>query len=104
MQEQERIANEEAEKRLKAALTAKREPGATASRVASPAMGNPPTPESSDPKPSSTDEVESSMDVDSAVIPPPPPQKDDVRLIVYLFPSTHEFLPGHLASRACGLV
>jgi hypothetical protein len=38
MQEQERIANEEAEKRLKAALTAKREP--TASRVASPSLGN----------------------------------------------------------------
>jgi hypothetical protein len=36
MQEQERIANEEAEKRLKAALTAKREPGASTSRVATP--------------------------------------------------------------------
>jgi THO complex subunit 2 len=30
MQEQERLANEEAEKRLKAALTAKREPGTSA--------------------------------------------------------------------------
>jgi THO complex subunit 2 len=39
MQEQERVANEEAEKRLKAALTAKREPP-TASRVASPSIGN----------------------------------------------------------------
>lgn len=39
MQEQERVANEEAEKRLKAALTAKREPSTTASRVASPALG-----------------------------------------------------------------
>ncbi|CDO68724.1 hypothetical protein BN946_scf184652.g51 [Trametes cinnabarina] len=38
-QEKERIANEEAEKRLKAALTAKREPNATASRVASPNPG-----------------------------------------------------------------
>lgn len=93
MQEQERIANEEAEKRLKAALTAKREPGATASRVASPAVGNPATPESSDPKPSSADEVESSMDVDSAVIPPPP-QKDDVRLIVNFLSSPHEFFQG----------
>jgi THO complex subunit 2 len=36
MQEQERIANEEAEKRLKAALTAKREPS-SAPRLASPA-------------------------------------------------------------------
>jgi THO complex subunit 2 len=39
MQEQERVANEEAEKRLKAALTAKREPTIT-SRVASPSIGN----------------------------------------------------------------
>jgi THO complex subunit 2 len=38
MQERERVANEEAEKRLKAALTAKREP-VIASRVASPAVG-----------------------------------------------------------------
>lgn len=86
MQEQERIANEEAEKRLKAALTAKREPGATASRVASPAMGagNPATPESTDPKPSSVDEVEPSMDIDSAAMPPPP-QKDEVRCLNCLF-------------------
>ena len=90
MQEQERIANEEAEKRLKAALTAKREPGVTASRVASPAMGNPATPESTDPKPSSTDEVESSMDVDP-VIPPPPLQKDEVRSITILRPPLTNF-------------
>jgi THO complex subunit 2 len=38
MQEQERVANEEAEKRLKAALTAKREP-ANVSRMASPSVG-----------------------------------------------------------------
>ncbi|GLB33487.1 putative THO complex subunit 2 N-terminus [Lyophyllum shimeji] len=43
MQEQERIANEEAEKRLKAALTAKREP--IVSRVASPSFGTPSAPE-----------------------------------------------------------
>ena len=81
MQEQERIANEEAEKRLKATLTAKREPGATASRVASPAVGNSATSESADPKPSSIDEVESSMDVDLA----PPPPKDDVCSLNYPF-------------------
>lgn len=40
MAEQERIAGEEAEKRLKAALTAKREP-ASASRIASPHLGTP---------------------------------------------------------------
>ncbi|TBU49613.1 transcription factor/nuclear export subunit protein 2-domain-containing protein [Dichomitus squalens] len=40
LQEKERVASEEAEKRLKAALlTAKREPNATASRVASPHPG-----------------------------------------------------------------
>lgn len=38
MQEQERIANEEAEKRLRAALTAKK-PLNSASRVASPGIG-----------------------------------------------------------------
>lgn len=38
MQEKERLASEEAEKRLKAALTAKREPN-NASRVASPSIG-----------------------------------------------------------------
>jgi hypothetical protein len=97
MQEQERIANEEAEKRLKAALTAKREPGVTASRVASPAVGNPATPESSDPKPLSADEVESSMDVDSAVIPPPPPH--DVRFIIYSF-----VLPSWISSRVSGFL
>jgi THO complex subunit 2 len=35
MQEQERVANEEAERRLKAALTAKREPASNISRAAS---------------------------------------------------------------------
>lgn len=39
MQEQERVANEEAEKRLKAALTAKREPSNVTSRVSSPSIG-----------------------------------------------------------------
>ncbi|KAI0375719.1 hypothetical protein BV20DRAFT_1059341 [Pilatotrama ljubarskyi] len=39
LQEKERVASEEAEKRLKAALTAKREPNTTASRVASPNPG-----------------------------------------------------------------
>ncbi|KAG6833844.1 hypothetical protein H0H87_011778 [Tephrocybe sp. NHM501043] len=43
MQEQERLANEEAEKRLKAALTAKREP--VTSRVASPSLGTPNAPD-----------------------------------------------------------
>ena len=36
LQEKERVASEEAERRLKAALTAKREPNTSVSRVASP--------------------------------------------------------------------
>ncbi|RDX55708.1 hypothetical protein OH76DRAFT_1461168 [Lentinus brumalis] len=44
MQEKERVASEEAEKRLKAALTAKREPNVSASRVASPNPGADSTP------------------------------------------------------------
>ena len=38
-EEQERVANEEAEKRLKAALAAKRDPSIVNSRIASPAVG-----------------------------------------------------------------
>lgn len=40
MQEKERIASEEAEKRLKAALREKREPNVSTSRIASPAIGD----------------------------------------------------------------
>lgn len=81
MQEQERLAGEEAEKRLKAALTAKREPGVTASRLASPAGGNPSTLESSDPKPASTEESETPMEID--LTNTTPTQKDDV-ILFYL--------------------
>jgi THO complex subunit 2 len=38
--EKERLASEEAEKRLKAALTAKRDPATTTSRIGSPAVGD----------------------------------------------------------------
>lgn len=64
MQEQERLANEEVEKRLKATLTAKREPGASASRVASPVVGTPTASETPELKPSN-DESETTMEVDS---------------------------------------
>jgi THO complex subunit 2 len=59
MQEQERVASEEAEKRLKAALTAKREPSASASRVASPtqAVAGTAPEQPSDSKPSDIDPV-----------------------------------------------
>jgi len=76
MQEQERLAGEEAEKRLKAALTAKREPGITSSRLASPLGGNPSSLESSDPKPASPEESETPMEID--VTNTTPTQKDDV--------------------------
>jgi len=64
-EEQERVANEEAEKRLKAALAAKRDPSITNSRIASPVVGDASsseTPPVVDSKPS-TQEVKPSEDV-----------------------------------------
>lgn len=58
MQEKERIASEEAEKRLKAALTAKREP-VTTSRTGSPAVadGAASTDQSTESKAASSEDV-----------------------------------------------
>lgn len=53
-EEQERNEAEEAEKRLKAALTAKREPSAS-SRIASPSLGVSSTPEATEKKPAITE-------------------------------------------------
>lgn len=75
MLEQERIANEEAEKRLKAALTAKREPNTAASRTASPAVGTSGSPDV-EPKTSTGTETEMPMDVDGLTAAPSP--KDEV--------------------------
>jgi THO complex subunit 2 len=64
-EEQERVANEEAERRLKAALAAKRDPSIAHSRIASPVVGDTSsseTPATVDSK-SSTQEVKSSEDV-----------------------------------------
>ena len=65
-EEQERLASEEAEKRLKAALAAKRDPSIAAqSRIASPVVGDTgssDTPAAADSKPS-TQEVKPSEDV-----------------------------------------
>lgn len=64
-EEQERVANEEAEKRLKAALAAKRDPSIAHSRIASPVVGDTSsseTPATVDSKPS-TQEVKPSEDV-----------------------------------------
>ena len=97
MQEQERLAGEEAEKRLKAALTAKREPGTTASRVASPAGGNFSTPESSDLKPPTTEESETLMEVD--LTNPTSSQKDNViPFFPLLFLHFSAYLLGSLGS------
>lgn len=66
-EEQERAANEEAEKRLKAALAAKRDPSIANSRIASPAVGevssSSETPAPAEPKSSTTQENKSSDDV-----------------------------------------
>ena len=64
-EEQERVANEEAEKRLKAALAAKRDPSIAHSRIASPVVGDTSSsepPATVDSK-SSTQEVKPSGDV-----------------------------------------
>jgi THO complex subunit 2 len=66
MQEQERVVNEEAEKRLKAALTAKHEPSNTVSRVSSPSVGTNDEQKLSVPEPNSTEDVV--MDTDSASV------------------------------------
>lgn len=75
MQEQERIANEEAEKRLKAALTAKREPGSSTSRVASPAIGASATSEPSN-EAKASEAGTAPMEVDT--IPPAVAPKEEV--------------------------
>jgi THO complex subunit 2 len=64
-EEQERVANEEAEKRLKAALAAKRDPSIVNSRIASPAVGEVNSSETSAPteSKSNTQEAKSSDDV-----------------------------------------
>ncbi|KAF9569407.1 hypothetical protein CPC08DRAFT_182366 [Agrocybe pediades] len=95
MQEQERIANEEAEKRLKAALTAKREPNA-ASRTASPAVSSVP-PQAGDAKPSVTEENESPMDVDAGTAPAPSPKEDSpwVPELAALFDDVREIIPAN---------
>lgn len=62
MSERDRQASEEAEKRLKAALTAKREPAASSSRVGSPAVGDLTTPAETKVAPATEDVVMDSAD------------------------------------------
>lgn len=82
MLEQERIANEEAEKRLKAALTAKREPNTAASRTASPAVGTAGSLDVESKPPTGT-EAEMPMDVDGLAAVPSP--KDGVSKTVAVY-------------------
>jgi len=91
MQEQERVANEEAEKRLKAALTAKREPSNSVSRVSSPSVGTKDEQKLSVPEPNSTEDV--AMDTDSASV-----------CLPYIFRrmDADPFIPESLASRIIG--
>ena len=76
MAEQERIAGEEAEKRLKAALTAKREP-ASASRVASPRLDTPipleaAAADANPPVEDTATQEDISMEVEANAVPSPP--------------------------------
>ena len=106
MQEQERAANEEVEKRLKAALLTKREPGTAASRIASPAIGTPTSEILADAKQppdesSGTDEVLMEVDATSA----PNIQSTDVSVFFnmkFLQPKFAFFrAPGCLSWKPC---
>ena len=92
MQADERKAAEEAEKRLKAALTAKREP-TSASRVASPGEGEQSATadqnqESKAPPSESPSGEPAAMDVDVSVVPPAPevcPIHLSVRSVLFMY-------------------
>ena len=114
-EEQERLASEEAEKRLKAALAAKRDPSiATQSRIASPVVGDTgssDTPAATDSK-SSTQEVKPSEDVvmengdSQASVVSPAPEVRIERLISLGRPTSHTvgFLSEPLGPRNKGIV
>ncbi|RDB20480.1 THO complex subunit 2 [Hypsizygus marmoreus] len=100
VQEQERVANEEAEKRLKAALTAKREPSA-ASRMASPNIGNstasdalvdakPPNEESQ-----ADDEVAMEVEQNFVAVAPPTPESPWLPELSALFDDIKKIAPGN---------
>lgn len=70
MQEKERVANEEAEKRLKARLSAKRDPSASTSRMDSPSGTNTPR-DNSEQKPSLVEGNEdNAMEVEMETVAP----------------------------------
>lgn len=99
MAEQERIAGEEAEKRLKAALTAKREP-TSASRIASPRLGTPSLPEtvvdSNPPVEDMFAQEDVSMEVEAnAVASPPTPESPWLPELSALFDDVRKIAPGN---------
>ncbi|TCD67697.1 THO complex subunit 2 [Steccherinum ochraceum] len=99
--EKERVASEEAEKRLKAALTAKREPAASSSRVASPGEG--------EQQPSATDQIQevkappseppsgepAAMDVDTSIATVAPEQNPWLPELHALFDDIRSIAPGN---------
>lgn len=70
MQEKERVANEEAEKRLKARLSAKRDPSASASRMESPSGANTPRDSSEQKPPLVEGNEDNAMDVELEITTP----------------------------------
>ncbi|KIK65595.1 hypothetical protein GYMLUDRAFT_70692 [Collybiopsis luxurians FD-317 M1] len=96
MQEQERKANEEAEKRLKAALTAKREPSITQSRVASPLPTSSSADSGSQTKPGpetlpSTEDV--SMDSETTASVPAAPESPWLPQLETIFGDVQHIIP-----------
>lgn len=69
MQEKERVANEEAEKRLKARLSAKRDPSASASRMESPSGANTPR-DNFEQKPPLVENEDNAMEVELEITTP----------------------------------
>ncbi|OSX60384.1 hypothetical protein POSPLADRAFT_1058548 [Postia placenta MAD-698-R-SB12] len=104
MQEKERIASEEAEKRLKAALTAKREPNASTSRVASPSIGDSAAPadgvsETKATNPTDTPMADASLESsDSRVsVGPAPTENPWLPELYALFDDVKRIAPGNAA-------
>lgn len=70
MQEKERVANEEAEKRLKARLSAKRDPSGSVSRMESPSGANTPRDNSEHKPPLVEGNEDNAMDVELEITTP----------------------------------
>ncbi|KAF7978302.1 hypothetical protein HWV62_899 [Athelia sp. TMB] len=94
MQEQEKLANEEEEKRLKAALTAKREAVAVIARVPSPAVGPAPAKDSPVDTPIPVVEV-AAKDVKMEVDTSPAPQSPWIPELAAIFDDIKKIAPGN---------